>query len=90
MFFRYAEQFVAVVTEPRLVFNVINNVVPNHKVYMPVVSNQDAISGPLIAAYGYTGVPVMPRSMVEKAIPAYEEILGQARANLAQSGVLYF
>ena len=90
IFFRYAEQFVAVVTEPRIVFEVINNAIPNHKVYMPVVSNQDAVAAPLMAAYGYTGVPVYPRSMREQALPQYKNILDQAKQNLANSGVLYF
>ncbi len=77
IYFRYAEQIVGVVLDPAVVFNVINDIIPAHKVYMPTPSYSGNISGPLIQTYGYDGVPVMPRAKQQQAIAAYTQILSQ-------------
>jgi hypothetical protein len=90
VFFRYAEQEVALVTDPQLIFDIINNKRPNHYVQMPIVQSQSTISQALQQAYGFPtstpGFPVYPDTPKGRAAAlgptgAYQTIINTLSVN---------
>jgi hypothetical protein len=64
VFFRYAEQEVSLVTNPQLIFEIVNNKRPNHFIQMPIVQSQATIAQALQQTWGFPtqtpGYPVFP------------------------------
>ncbi len=75
MTFWYAEQEVALVRDPNLVFQIINGLYPANTMELPIVTKQTQIDTALNQAYGFTGFPIYPKNRQAEAVAAYQALI---------------